>query len=448
MGLVLLALRPAAGADAALHRRQVRQAARRSPQANAAALQAGYNYGDTDEMFTSQYHVKPGQAAPGHVPQHDRQPGHRPGAWSPRPSSARPSRCSTAAIRSRRPATSCTSWSGTRTSACAPSRPRTRSPPCARPSARRSAARWPSPAPAAPASRSRAEAIGLAVMTELPLVDRQRAARRAQHRLADQDRAGRPAAGHVRPQRRVPDAGDRRAARPTASTCARGLADRRAVHDAGDAAHRRLHRQRLRAVADSRRRTSCRRSRSRSAPIRPRDVPALRPRRAPRPALGTAGHAGPDAPHRRPGEAGHHRRTSTTTRRNHQHMVHLRAARSPASPDIRRSARSTAAAGELLCGGWGSTLRRDGATAEERAAGRGGLAVGHLHLRYLNPLPAGPGRRFSRVIAGCWFLRTTWGSWRCCSRARSVVDARRLEPRSTAVHSWSPRSTKAWELAR
>ncbi len=39
--------------------------------------------------------------------------------------------------------------------------------------------------------------------------DHQRAARRPEHRLADQDRTGRLAAGHVRPQRRVPGAGHR-----------------------------------------------------------------------------------------------------------------------------------------------------------------------------------------------------------------------------------------------
>ena len=54
------------------------------------------------------------------------------------------------------------------------------------------------------------EAIGLAVMTELPLliINVQRGG--PSTGLADQDRAGRPAAGHVRPQRRVPGAGDRR----------------------------------------------------------------------------------------------------------------------------------------------------------------------------------------------------------------------------------------------
>ena len=61
--------------------------------------------------------------------------------------------------------------------------------------------------------RSRAEAIGLAVMTELPLViiDIQRGG--PVDRPAHQDGAGRPAAGDVRPQRRGAAAGHRRAGR-------------------------------------------------------------------------------------------------------------------------------------------------------------------------------------------------------------------------------------------
>ena len=80
----------------------------------------------------------------------------------------------------------------------------------------------------------------------------QRAARRPVDRPADQDRAGRLVPSDVRPQRRMPDAGDRRQ-RPGRLLRRRpgSLADRRAVHDAGHAAHRRLHRQRLRALADS-----------------------------------------------------------------------------------------------------------------------------------------------------------------------------------------------------
>ena len=62
-----------------------------------------------------------------------------PGGCSPPPSS--PScRCSSAPTRSRRPRTSCTSCPSTRTSACAPSRPRTRSPASAPPSEPPSAA--------------------------------------------------------------------------------------------------------------------------------------------------------------------------------------------------------------------------------------------------------------------------------------------------------------------
>ena len=64
-----------------------------------------------------------------------------------------------------------------------------------------------------PGSALKSEAIGLAVMTELPLVvvDVQRGG--PSHRSADQDRAGRPAAGDVRPQRRGP-VPDHRAASP------------------------------------------------------------------------------------------------------------------------------------------------------------------------------------------------------------------------------------------
>ena len=65
----------------------------------------------------------------------------------------------------------------------------------------------------------KAETIGLAVMLELPMVivDVQRAGPSTGH--ADQDRAARPAAGAVRPPRRVAAADRRRVhARPTAST--------------------------------------------------------------------------------------------------------------------------------------------------------------------------------------------------------------------------------------
>ena len=123
-------------------------------EANLAALQAGWNYGETTEDFAVAYEVKPAPMPAGHLPQHHRQPraGLRPGR---RARSGPACRCSSAPTRSPRPPTSCTSCPSTSGSACARSRPRTRSPASARRSARRSAARSASPRPPARASRSR-----------------------------------------------------------------------------------------------------------------------------------------------------------------------------------------------------------------------------------------------------------------------------------------------------
>ena len=101
----------------------------------------------------------------------------------------------------------------------APSRPRTRSPP------------WPPAIGAAfggalgvtatsgPGIALKGEAIGPGGDDRAAARDRQRAARRPVDRPADQDRAGRPLPGDVRPQRRVPRCrSSPRARRPTAST--------------------------------------------------------------------------------------------------------------------------------------------------------------------------------------------------------------------------------------
>ena len=90
---------------------------------------------------------------------------------------------------------------------------------------------------------------------------RRRPARRPDHRPADQDRAVRPAAGHVRPQRR--GAGpDRRAPLPRRLLRRRdrGRAHRGHLPHAGVPAVRRLPGQRLRAVADPGRRRPARSS--------------------------------------------------------------------------------------------------------------------------------------------------------------------------------------------
>ena len=109
------------------------------------------------------------------------------------------------------------------------------------------------------------------------------------------------------------------------------------------AADRRLHRQRLRAVADSGRRAACRRSQS-SIPARSTNgeaVPALRARRTAGPPLGPARHARPDAPHRRPGKAGHHRQRQLRPGQPPAHDRRCGPRRSRTSPTTFRCRRST-----------------------------------------------------------------------------------------------------------
>ena len=186
------------------------------------------------------------------------------------------------------------------------------------------------------------ETIGLAVDARAAAAGRRRAARRPVDRAAHQDRAGRPAAGDVRPQRRGAGA-DRRAAlaRRLLRRRARGRPDRGDLPDAGAAALRRLARQRLRAVADARRRRRCRRSTRRSppSPTRPDGARVLAlpaRRRHPRPAVGDPRHARARAPHRRPGEG---RRARLHLLRPGQPRPHGPAARRPRStgspvPDV------------------------------------------------------------------------------------------------------------------
>ena len=84
--------------------------------ANVAAFKAGYNFGETTELFA---HLLRGQARPasaGHVPERLGGAGARLGPGRRQPSAAA-SACSTRATRSRRPPSSCTSCRGSRTSA-------------------------------------------------------------------------------------------------------------------------------------------------------------------------------------------------------------------------------------------------------------------------------------------------------------------------------------------
>jgi 2-oxoglutarate ferredoxin oxidoreductase subunit alpha len=249
-----------------------------------------------------------------------------------------------------------------------------------------------------PGMALKTEALGLAVMLEIAAGDRKRPARRPVHRPADQDRAVRPAAGGVRPQRRVPDPGHRR---PFPGRLLRlrhrGLPPGREVHDAGDLPLRRRHRQRRRALAHPRPGLAA--QAGSQVPHRSRGLPGLRPRRQPGPRLGAPRHAGHGTPRRRPGEGLPHRQHLA---RPGEPPAHGRGARRqgrghrqghPAAHGGRP------AQGDLLIVGWGSTYGSI-VQAREQAAAQG-LSVAHVHLRHLNPLPPDLGdilRRYKRVL--------------------------------------------------
>ena len=187
----------------------------------------------------------------------------------------------------------------------------------------------------------KSETIGLAVSLELPLRRRRRPARRPVDRPADQDRAVRPAAGDVRPQRRGAGA-DRRAAarRPTASTPRSRRPGSRTTYRTpvfllsdgylanGSEPWR---------IPDGRRPARPRASRSPTAPNHTladgTDVfwPYLRDPRDAGPPVGRARHAGPRAPHRRHREGRRHRQHLLRPGQPRPHGPHPRRPRSTAS---------------------------------------------------------------------------------------------------------------------
>ena len=113
----------------------------------------------------------------------------------------------------------------------------------------------------------------------------------------------------------------------------RGRAHRAQVPHAGLPPLRRLPGQRLRAVADPRRRPTCRTSRRRFARGERRAVPALPPRsRDARPAVGDPRHAGPRAPDRRAREGRRHRQHLLRPRQPRRDGAAARAEGRAASP--------------------------------------------------------------------------------------------------------------------
>ncbi len=106
---------------------------------------------------------------------------------------------------------------------------------------------------------------------------------------------------------------------------------------------------------------------------------------------------------------------------NHETMVRLRAAKVDAVvadvPDVVPAGDPD---GDLLLVGWGSTYGAiTAALGAQRAKGR---RIGHVHLRYLNPLPKNLGevvRRYRRVLVP----ELNMGQLVLVLRAKYLVDA-------------------------
>ena len=274
----------------------------------------------------------------------------------------------------------------------------------------------------------KAEAIGLAVMTELPLL------------IINVQRGG-PSTGLPTKTEQadlLQAMFGRNGECPMPVIAARSPADcfdvaheawriAIAVHDAGDAADRRLHRQRLRAVADSRRRASCRRSRS-SIPGRPRTattfMPYARDERLARP---WAMPGTPGLMHRIGGlEKQDITGNVNYEPANHEHMVNT-AGQEGGEHRQRHSAAGSRRPGDAAsC--WCSAGAAPTAPAprpSQRVPAQG-ASVAHAHLRYLNPFPrtwARSSSSYEKVLVP----ELNLGQLRMLIRAKYLVDADRAE---------------------
>ncbi|HXY24017.1 MAG TPA: 2-oxoacid:acceptor oxidoreductase subunit alpha [Candidatus Acidoferrum sp.] len=106
---------------------------------------------------------------------------------------------------------------------------------------------------------------------------------------------------------------------------------------------------------------------------------------------------------------------------NHENMVRIRAAKVAAIvQDIPNVMPEGDPEGDLLVVSWGSTA--GSITAAVKAARTKGRKIGHLHLRYLNPLPANVGdilRRYKKVLVP----ELNMGQLLWVLRAKYLVDA-------------------------
>jgi 2-oxoglutarate ferredoxin oxidoreductase subunit alpha len=106
---------------------------------------------------------------------------------------------------------------------------------------------------------------------------------------------------------------------------------------------------------------------------------------------------------------------------NHQHMVNTRAAKvAGIARELQPLAVEGAQTGELLVLSWGGTY--GSCATAVREANRHGHKVGHAHLRYLNPFPANLGEvlgRFEKVL----IPELNLGQLRLLIRGQFLVDA-------------------------
>ena len=204
----------------AMDQGQVREEPEVSAKPTCGPCKAGYNYGDSTESFAEHYQRRQGQAARRQVSQDHRQRSDRLGPGRRRPSAAART-CSSAGYPITPPATFCTTCRDEELRrAHLPGRRRDRRHVGRLRRRLRRRARGHRHQRPRHLPQGRGDGPGRHDRTADG--HHRRAARRPEHRPADQDRAIRPAAGHVRPQRRLPGADRRRRPRPaTASTWCR-----------------------------------------------------------------------------------------------------------------------------------------------------------------------------------------------------------------------------------
>ena len=267
----------------------------------------------------------------------------------------------------------------------------------------------------------KAETLGLAVIMELPMV------------IVDVQRAGPPRACRRRRRRRTCLLAmyGRHGSRPCRSSPRapgallrrrhRGGPHRRDLQDARDPPVRYVPRELLRAVADPRPRLAADlRARLRHRPEPRRRVPAVSEGRAPRAAVGDPRDRGARAPDRRP-RAENVTGDISYDPENHETMTRIRQRKiDRMAEDLPPLEVEGDADADTLVLGWGSTAGTIRAAARRvRAQGHG---VATAHLVHLNPLPSNLGeilRGYRKVL----IPEMNTGQLSLIVRSRFLVDA-------------------------